>query len=102
MLAQNLNQVLEKEQWKELEKEGITKEDVELVDLDMAFSPVTPYPNVRACEVIKTIGGNYIVQTEPVPITVTPNTLRVMRYRYLQFNRARVAQRKALNNMFKS
>lgn len=63
------------------EEEGITKEDLEFVDLEINFSPVIPYKGDRPVEVIETIGGNYIVPG--VPHTVTPLLLKIMRYRYL-------------------
>lgn len=75
---------LEEQFWKELEEsEGITKEDIEFVDLEIGFSPVLQFKNSKyPAEVTETIGGNYIVHGEMLQ-TVDPTTLKIMRYRYL-------------------
>jgi hypothetical protein len=69
--------------YQELEQEeGITKADLTLVDLSIAFSPVIQFKGSRPVEVTETIGGNYIVHGE-LPQTVDAEMLKVMRYRYL-------------------
>lgn len=65
------------------EEEGISKEDLELVDLGIAFSPVLPFRiDKYPVEVTETIGGDYIVHGHPFN-PVSPEMLKVMRYRYL-------------------
>lgn len=69
--------------WSQLAEEGITKEDLELVDLDINFSPVIPYRNSKSpMGVVELRGGNYAVPGTPFA-NVTPDQLKVMRYRYL-------------------
>lgn len=63
------------------DEEGITKEDLELVDLRW-FSPVIPFNNCHPVEVTQTRGGDYIVPGYPIQ-PVPADVLKVMRYRYL-------------------
>ena len=63
------------------EEEGITKEDLKLVDLRW-FSPVIPFKGGRPVEVTETIGGHYIVPGYPAH-SVPKEMLTIMRYRYL-------------------
>lgn len=67
------------------EEEGITKEDLEMVDLNIRFSPVLISKDSRPVEVTKTIGGDYIVPGYPIN-PVPAEILKVMRYRYLTSN----------------
>lgn len=65
-------------------EEGITQEDLAFVDLDIEFSPVIPCVGDHPYEVIETIGGNYLIPHHPIfDFAITPNSLKVMRYRYL-------------------
>lgn len=63
------------------EEEGITKEDLDLVDLRW-FSPVIPFKGCDPVDVTETMGGDYIVPGCPVN-PVPSEILKVMRYRYL-------------------
>lgn len=101
-MENNIEKSLEKLYWDELKKEGIEKEDVEFVDLDIAFSPVTPMQGAEACEVTETMGGKYIVH-HPLYMdrAVSAEILKVMRYRYLMFDPSRIAQRNHINNLFR-
>lgn len=75
---------LEKIKWNLLAEEGITKEDLTLVDLEIEFSPVIPVRNGSPCEVIQTIGGGYLIPNHPVfRGAISKEELIVMRYRYL-------------------
>ena len=96
----NLNESLENLYWKELAEEGITKDDIELIDLDIAFEPVTPIKGASPCEVIETIGGKYLVNHPLSADAVTEEELKVMRFRYLQFDPDRIRQRNSINRMF--
>lgn len=88
--------------WSELENnEGITKDDAEMVMLDIAYSPVIPFKGAESCEAIPTIGGKYIVKHPMVTSPVSEEQLKVMRFRYLEFDPGRVAQREHINNLFK-
>lgn len=93
-MLEGLLKILNEELWEKLkEEEGITKKDVEMVDLDIAFSPVTPYKGASSCDVItKTIGGDYIIDGPMGKETISPELLRIMRYRYLVFDPIRVQQ----------
>jgi len=65
-------------------EEGITKEDLELVDLEIGYSPVVPFKGSRPMEVIKLEGGFYRIPECPfVGLNITPESLTIMRYRYL-------------------
>ena len=67
-----------------LADEGITREDLELVDLDFGYSPVIPVKGMRPMEAIKLEGGNYRVPECPmVGLNISPEQLTVIRYRYL-------------------
>lgn len=75
---------LEKIKYDILKEEGITKEDLELVDLDIAFSPVIPFRGSSPMEVIKLEGGKYRIPDYPMAgLNITKEALTVMRYRYL-------------------
>lgn len=67
-----------------LKEEGITKEDLELVDLDIEYSPVIPIKGSEPMEVIKLEGGQYRVPDCPfVGLNISAEELTVMRFRYL-------------------
>jgi hypothetical protein len=75
---------LEKIKFALLEEEGITKEDLDLVDLDIEFSPVIPIRGGSPMEVIKLEGGMYRVpDCLIVGLNITPEELTIMRYRFL-------------------
>ena len=75
---------LEKLKWDLLAQEEITKEDLELVDLDIQFTPVIPCKNDTPHEVIETVGGGYLIVNHPMfQHAITAEELKVMRYRYL-------------------
>lgn len=71
--------------WELLKEEGITKEDLELVDLDIEFSPVMPIKGSEPMEAIKLRGGKYQVPDCPIigMISLSEEDLKIMRYRYL-------------------
>lgn len=70
--------------WDILAEEGITEKDLELVDLDINFSPVIPIRNGEPFEVIEAVGGGYLIPGHPIyNRAVSSQTLKVMRYRYL-------------------
>jgi hypothetical protein len=82
-MINNISKELRSQFFKELEEsEGICESDLELVDLDIGFSPVIPFKGGSHAEATETIGGNYIVHGE-MPMTVDAETLKIMRYRYL-------------------
>ena len=75
---------LEKINWDLLKEEGITKEDVELVDLEIEFSPVIPIKGSKPTEPIKLEGGKSIVPDCPlVGLNLSKEEITIMRYRYL-------------------
>lgn len=71
-----------------LKQEGITRDDLNLVDLSISFSPVIPFPSTGAfcggapCDVIKTVGGKYMLLTG-IKMVVDEDMLKLMRYRFL-------------------
>ncbi len=74
----------EKIKWDLLSEEGISKEDLELVDLSIAFTPVIPMKGDKAYEVIETVGGSYLIVNHPIiNYSIPAELLKVMRYRYL-------------------
>lgn len=77
--------------WDLLKEEGITKDDLNLVNLDIEFSPVITVKGGSPMKVIELRGGGYQVPDCPIvgqrPLTI--NELKVMRFRYL-INRPRV------------
>ena len=76
--------VLEKINWDLLKEEGITKEDLELVDLEIEFSPVIPIKGSKPTEAIKLEGGKYRVPDCPmVGLNLSKEEITIMRYRYL-------------------
>jgi len=80
---------LEKIKWDLLKEEGITKEDLKLVDLDIEFSPVIPIKGNEPMEAIKLEGGKYRVPDCPmVGLNLSKEEITIMRYRYL-INRPR-------------
>lgn len=97
----DLNNTLEKRYWDELEKEGITKDCLDIVMLDIEFSPVTPFKNCVPCKVLESRGDKYIVMAPTGEMYVSAEELKVMRYRYLQLDTERAAQRNRINRMFK-
>lgn len=99
----NIMQTLENEAWKELNKEGITKEDLELVDLDIAYEPVTPFEGADPCGVSPAEGGGYIVYHPLLQHRkVSEEELKIMRFRFLEFDPERIRQREHINQMFKN
>ena len=80
-----INEILKNIIWETLEEEGITKDSVAMVDLNIEFSPVIPYKGADPCEVTETMGDKYIVHgiIDGNSKTVDAETLKVMRYRYL-------------------
>lgn len=82
-MKQNLIK-LEKIKWDLLAEEGISKDDLDLVDLDIQFSPVIPCKGDSPCEVIETNGGKYLLVNHPIfRHAISADELKVMRYRYL-------------------
>ena len=80
---------LEEILWKLLKEEGITKELVDCVDLDIEFTPVIPIKGMKPMEVVKLEGGLYrIPNFTMVGLNITPEELKIMRARYL-INRRR-------------
>lgn len=80
---------IEKIKWDLLKEEGITKEDLELVDLDREFSPVIPIKGSEPMEAIKLEGGKYRVPNCPIlGLNLSKEEITIMRYRYL-INRPR-------------
>ncbi|GAG00864.1 unnamed protein product [marine sediment metagenome] len=75
---------LEKIYFDILKEEGITKEGLGFVDLEIGYSPVIPIRGGRPMEVIKLQGGAYRVPDCPmVGLNISPERLTIMRYRYL-------------------
>lgn len=67
-----------------LAEEGITEDDLSLVDLDIEYTPVIPIRGAQPMEAVKLRGGNYAVPECPlVGTSISPKALTVMRYRYL-------------------
>lgn len=64
-----------------LEKEGITKEILDAVDLSIAYSPVMYANKLTANVNYKTSGGNYYLYGENKPRK--PEEIKIMRARYL-------------------
>lgn len=69
---------------------GVSLADtIDCVDLDIAYSPVVPfrvdgdYPFPKPCEVRKTMGDRYIVIHPAFTDSVSPDSLKIMRCRYL-------------------
>lgn len=84
---ENIINDLEQVYWDQLKEEGIEKEDLEMVDLEINFSPVIPYRNSKdPMEAIELMGGNYAIPGTPFT-NVTPDQLKVMRFRYLMNRR---------------
>jgi len=80
---ENIINDLEQIMWDDLSEEGITKEDIELVDLEIGFSPVTPFRDSNPCEVTETVTGKYLVIHPLLPNAIGPEMLKIMRCRYL-------------------
>lgn len=78
---------LEKIYWDNLKEEGITKEDLELVDLAIAYSPVIAMRGEKfedAVEAIPCVGSKtYLIKHPIFTNAVDEETLKIMRYRYL-------------------
>jgi len=75
---------LYKLKWDILLKEGITKEDLELVDLDIGYSPVIPIKGGQPMEAIRLESGKFRVPECPiVGLNISEEELTIMRYRYL-------------------
>lgn len=95
-------QILESEAWKVLNEEGITKEDLELIDLGIAYEPVTPFKGADPCDVSPAEGGGYIVYHPLLEHRrVSEEELKIMRFRYLAFDPQRMRQSEQINRMFK-
>lgn len=73
------------EYWARLEKlEGITQQDVELVDLSVACSPVILHQGGPEVQVTPTQGGKtFVVHSSPVQ-QLEAHQIRVARYRWLK------------------
>lgn len=81
-----MENVLEKIKWKLLAEEGITKDDLDLVMLEIQFTPVIAIRGESikdAVEVTETVGGKYLVHHPLINGAVSEDELKVMRYRYL-------------------
>ena len=77
-------ELFENLKWETLKEEGITKEDLSLIDLDIAFTPVIPIRNGTPTEAVETIGGKYLLPDFPLfKYAISKEELTVMRYRYL-------------------
>lgn len=75
---------LEKIKWKLLADEGISRENLDLVDLSIQFSPVIPCKGDRPYEAIETNGGKYLLVNHPIfKHAISADELKAMRYRYL-------------------
>ncbi len=80
---------IENLKWDLLKEEGITKADLELVDLNIEHSPVIPIKGSKPMECIKLEDGMYRVPgCEMVGLNLSESEVKVMRYRYL-INRPR-------------
>lgn len=71
-----------------LAEEGITPEDLELVDLEIQFSPVIPIRSGKLQDAVEVIQcrdkTKYLVQHPMFPNAVDAEGLKIMRYRYLK------------------
>jgi len=77
-------ELFENLKWETLKEEGITKDHLSLVDLDIAFTPVIPIKNGTPTEAVETIGGQYLLPDFPLfKYAISKEELTVMRYRYL-------------------
>ena len=79
-------QVLSRQATELLAQEGITPELLDMVDLQIAFTPVIAIRGEQmgqSVEAIPTMGGGYIVRHPLVTGTVTADELKIMRARYL-------------------
>lgn len=73
-----------------LMEEGISKDDLELVDLNIEFSPVIPVKGGSPMEVVKLKDGFYRIPDFPqAGLNITEESLKVMRYRFL-INRPKI------------
>lgn len=85
---ENLSDLLSNLAWEELEKEGITKGVVGMIDLEIADDPVEDRLH-GVCHTMKTNGGGYIITdfdnpTAPLNnITYSADDIKIMRCRYL-------------------
>lgn len=80
-----LEDLTEKEFWGPLREEGIEKEDLEFVMLDVEYSPVQMSKDSEPVKIVahQTRGGGWIVEGYPFnPVSET--LLKVWRYRYLK------------------
>jgi hypothetical protein len=80
---ENLKDILKKIYWEQLAEEGITKEDLKMVDLEIGCTPVIPFKGDDPVDAVETMGLGYQVIHPLVSNPVTPEELKVMRYRYL-------------------
>jgi hypothetical protein len=79
-----MKKILEKLMWEELKEEGITKEDLEMVDLDIEYSPVIPMRGGEPMEAIKLEDNKYRVpDCEFLGLNLSVEQIKIMRYRYL-------------------
>lgn len=75
---------LEQISWDLLKEEGITKELLEMVDLDIDYTPVIPLKGMIPMEVIKLEGGMYRIPECPmVGLNISADDLKIMRCRFL-------------------
>ena len=90
---ENIKNNLTQMYWSLLADEGITKEDLELVDLDISFSPVIPVRGGEPMDVEELADGRYRIPDCPeIGLNITKERLTVMRYRYL-INRPKLRPR---------
>jgi hypothetical protein len=84
-IMEEIMKVVQDEMDKEFAEEGISKEVLDMIDLDIAYSPVIPVrKGTQVCEVKKTYGGKYLIIDCPFfPNAVDKETIRVMRARFL-------------------
>lgn len=81
-----MENIIEKILWEQLGEEGITKDIVEQVMLDIAYSPVIPIRGGSPIEIRKSPNGQYYMPSEQCPSLykkVNENEVRIMRCRYL-------------------
>lgn len=83
-------------------EEGFSPELLDFVDLDIEYSPVIAIRGgfiSDAVDVMKTIGGRYLVKHSAFTNPVEPEALKRMRLRYLLAVKQR--QRPAIEGLFK-
>jgi len=81
----SLKSLIEGAYWEELSKEGITKDCLKMVVIDIAYSPVIAVKNEDPVNVVKQENGKYRIDGDSIfnGRIIDENSLKVMRYRYL-------------------